>query len=236
MKPFLECVLPSLLLSLSVTSCGASSANGKSCPYQVQLRALSDEGEPVAGAEFRAGSKSVGKSDSRGALGATMRGGEGEQVRISVVCPDGYVGPEQPLTLKLTELRRVDQTGPSALSVEVTCTRKLRDVVVVVRTSNAPSLPVDVAGRTMVRTDPQGNAHVHLQVDREVRALSVSLGTKDASLLRPQNPSRVFELDGRDAVLLLDQAFTSERKTSTRRVAVVPKQQQHVPYQIRSGR
>lgn len=236
MKPILERVLPSLLLSLSVTSCGASSANSHSRPYQVQLRASSDEGEPVAGAEFRAGGKLVGKSDPNGAVGVTMRGAEGEQVRISVVCPDGYVGPEQPSTLKLTELRRVDQSGPSTLGVELTCTRKLRDVVVVVRTTNAPSLPVDIAGKTMARTDPQGNAHVHLQVDRDVSMLSVSLGTKDASLLRPQNPSRVFELDGRDAVLLLEQAFTSERKSTPRRIAVVAKQQQHVPYQIRSGR
>jgi hypothetical protein len=200
------------------------------------LRALSDEGQPVAGAEFRAGSKLFGKSDSNGTIGVTLRGAEGEQVRISVLCPDGYVSPDQPSTLKLAELRRVDQTGPSTLGVEVTCTRKLRDVVVVVRTWNAPSLPVDVAGKTMARTDPHGNAHVHLQLDRDVRTLSVSLGTRDASQLRPQNPSRVFELNGQDAVLLLDQAFTTERKSTSRRVTVATKRQQHVPYQIRSGR
>jgi hypothetical protein len=98
------------------------------------------------------------------------------------------------------------------LNVDAVCV-----IAVVVHTSNAPSLPVDIGGRTVGQTDANGNAHVRVQLEREVRQLSVSLGTRTELALRPQNPSRLFELDGRDAILLVEQSFATDRRRDAKR-------------------
>lgn len=225
------------LLSASVSACGGSTANPTNKPFDVVLHATGDDGEPVAGARFLASGASIGESDNQGRVATTLRGADGQNLAVTVQCPDGYAGPEQPSWLKLTELRRVDQTGPATLGIDVTCVRKLREIVVVVRTANAPSLPVDVGGKTVGNTDTDGNAHIRLLIDREVRALSVSLGTSAAPALRPQNPSRVFDLDGQDAMLLLDQTFSmNQKRFIARRVSSASSPPQHVPYRIGSGR
>jgi hypothetical protein len=225
------------LASLLLPACGGSTAstNGKS--FDVVLKATSDDGEPLQGVRFASGSSPIGTSSAKGTVSVNMKGSDGQSLPITTTCPDGFVGPEQPSTLKLTEVRRVNQEGPATLGIEVTCTRKLREIVLVVRTTNATSLPVDVGGKTVGTTDENGNAHVRMQLDREVRSLSVSLGTTDSPALRPQNPSRVYELDGQDAILLVDQSFTIDRKVITkRRVASSTPRAKHIPYKIDSGR
>lgn len=237
MKKRLPATVLLLLASILLSACGGSSAstNGKS--FDVVLKATSDDSEPLEGVKFASGSSAIGTSNSKGTVAVNMKGSDGQSLPITTTCPDGYVGPEQPSTLKLTEVRRVNQEGPSTLGIEVTCTRKLREIVLVVRTTNAASLPVDVGGKTVGTTDENGNAHVRLQLDREVRSLSVSLGTNDSPSLRPQNPSRVYELDGQDSILLVDQSFTIDRKVmAKRRVASSAPRAKHIPYKIDSGR
>lgn len=225
-----------LLLSCLLAGCGGTSADaGKS--FHVVLTATSDDGDPLGGVNFATRTTTIGTSDPKGTVLVDMRGLEGQSLAVTATCPNGFVSPEQPLTLKLTEVRRVSQDGPSKLGVDVVCTRKLREIVLVVRSTNAPSLPVDVGGRTVATTDGAGTAHVRIQLDRDVRTLPVSLGTNDTPNLRPQNPSRVYDLDGRDAILLFEQSFALERKPVARRhvvpTATVAK---HIPYKIDSGR
>lgn len=237
MKKRLPVTLLLLLTSLLLPACGGSAAstNGKS--FDVELKATSDDGELLEGVKFATSSSTIGTSNAKGTVSVNMKGSDGQSLPITTTCPDGYVGPEQTSTLKLTEVRRVNQENPSALGIAVTCTRKLREVVLVVRTTNAASLPVDVGGKTVGTTDENGNAHVRLQLDREVRSLSVSLGTNDSPALRPQNPSRVYELDGQDAILLVDQSFTIDRKVVVKkRVASSVPRAKHIPYKIDSGR
>lgn len=225
------------LAAVLLTACGGSTTatNGKS--FDVVLKATSDDGDPLEGVKFTTGASSIGTTNPQGTVSVNMRGSDGQNLPVSATCPDGYVSPEQPSSLKLTEVRRVNQEGKASLGIDVTCIRKLREIVLVVRTSNAPSLPVDVGGKTVGKTDNDGTAHVRLQLDREVRSLSVSLATNDSPTLRPQNPSRVYELDGQDAMLLLDQSFTTERKSAPRRrVATSATPGKHIPYKIDSGR
>lgn len=220
-----------------VLACGGSNVatNGKS--FDVVLKATSDDGDPLQGVRFTTGASSIGTTNANGTVSVNMRGSDGQNLPISATCPDGYVSPEQASTLKLTEVRRVNQERPASLGIDVTCIRKLREIVLVVRTANAPSLPVDVGGKTVGKTDNEGSTHVRLQLDRDVRSLSVSLATNDSPTLRPQNPSRVYELDGQDAMLLLGQSFTVERKSpAKRRVATSATAGKHVPYKIDSGR
>ena len=225
------------LASVRLTACGGSTPATSGKSFDVVLKATSDDGDPLEGVKFTTGSNTIGTSNAKGAVSVNMRGSDGQNLTVMATCPDGYVSPEQPSALKLTEVRRVNQEGPASLGIDVTCIRTLREIVLVVRTGNAPSLPVDVGGKTVGKTDNDGTAHVRLQLDRDVRSLSVSLATNDSPTLRPQNPSRVYDLDGQDAMLLLDQSFTTERKSAPRRrVATSATPGKHVPYKIDSGR
>lgn len=237
MKTLYLIATTALFASAFVSACGGSTAatNGKS--FDVVLQSKNDDGDPLEGVNFVTGTSAIGTSNPKGMVSVNMRGADGQSLPITATCPDGYISPEQPSTLKLTEVRRVNQEGPATLGLEITCKRKLREIVLVVRTTNATSLPVDVGGKTVGTTDANGNVHVRLQLDREVRTLSVSLGTNDSPTLRPQNPSRVYELDGQDAMLLLDQSFTIDRKVQTRRhTATNSTPGKHVPFRIDSGR
>jgi hypothetical protein len=227
-----------ILLQFVVSiSCGSSSVSSLNKPFEVSLRATSDEGLPVEGAQFSNGASTIGTTDAKGSARATVRGADGQVLPIVTSCPTGYVAPEQPTQLRLTEVRRVSQQAPAALEVEAICSRKLRDIVVVVRTSQAPALPVVIGGKTAAQTDASGTAHLRLQLERDVHSLSVGLATAAAPNLRPQNPSRVFELEGQDAILLFEQSFTEERVAKvTRRAAAPVARPKHVPYRIDSGR
>ena len=72
-------------------------------------------------------------------------------------------------------------------------------------------------------------AHVLLQLDRDVRKVSVTLDTTEQPRLRPQNPSRTFELHGKDAILVMDQPFSAPSRPTVR-LGAAPKR--HIPYKI----
>lgn len=189
----------------------------------------------MPGARFVMSGTSIGITDTNGLATTTITGEDGQTVVLTTTCPEGYVAPEKPTSLRLAQVRKLDDTAPGALHVEATCTRKMREVVLVVRTKNAPSLPVDIGGRTVGRTDEHGLAHFGLQLDRDTHSLSVSLKTGSLPKLRPQNPSRVFELDGHDAVLLLDQVFAAEPKPIKVVVRAPPQPEpppKQIPYKI----
>lgn len=225
------------IVALIAAGCGGSTTPAQGKSFEILLTAKADDGQPVSGVTFRSGNSLIGTSDERGRATATIQGSDGDAVPITVTCPDGYVSPEDQPTLRLTHVRRVSQADTSMLNFDAVCTKRMREIVVVVRTNNAPILPVDIAGRSAGETDSNGNAHFKLQLDRDVRTLSVSVGTTSAPMLRPQNPSRVFDLDGRDAILLVEQSFTIDRKRAVKRQAVVtgstPK---HIPYRIGAAR
>jgi hypothetical protein len=235
-KRHIACLLMSIASSL-LSACGGSSAATSGKSFDLVLKATSDDGDPVGGVKFTTGTSNFGTTNTAGIVSVNVRGSDGQNLPVTASCPDGYVSPEQSSTLKLTEVRRINQEGAATLGIDITCIRKMREIVLVVRTVNAPVLPVDVGGKTVGRTDNDGTAHVKLQVDRDVRSLSVNLSTNDLPTLRPQNPSRVYDLDGQDAILLLDQSFTIERKsTPKRRVATHTTPGKHIPYKIDSGR
>jgi hypothetical protein len=225
------------VLLLAFTGCSNSSVASATRPFGVVFRATSDEGRPIEGARFTIGSSTIGTTDAEGTVAATIRGTDGQTLPVAALCPAGHIGPDQPTPLRLTEVHRVNQTAKVAIVMEVVCSRKLRDIILIVRTSHAPGLPVDMGGRNVGQVDSSGYGHFRLQLVRDVRSVSVNLGTSAAPRLRPQNPSRVYELEGQDAILLFDQTFTVEQEARAKRhtVATIP-QPKHIPYRIDSGR
>jgi hypothetical protein len=224
-------------LLFTLVGCSRSPVEAMNRPFDIVLRATSDEGQPVEGARFANGDSTIGTTDATGTVAATIHGTDGQTLPVTTLCPAGYIAPEQPTPLRLTAVHRVNQTAPATIASEVVCTRKLRDVMLMVRTSHAPVLPVDMGGRNVGQVDASGYGHFRLQLDRDVRSISVNLGTAAAPKLRPQNPSRVFELEGQDAILLFDQTFTVERDAPLRRRTVPANPlAKHAPYRIDSGR
>jgi hypothetical protein len=230
-------VISVLASTFVLVSCGGSTESSRH-RFSVVFTAVSDNGSPASGTKFSTGNSTLGITDVKGRVAVSLTGTEGQSVPLTVTCAVGYVSPEEAPVLRLKEVRKVNQPEPSPIHIDTVCERKSRDVVVVVRTSNTTPLPVDIAGKTAGETGSDGTAHFHVSLDREVRSLSVSLQTSNQPNLRPQNPSRVFELDGRDSVLLVDQSFSTERFTRTKRAVstsyVTPKKR--VPQRIDSAR
>ncbi|MGC4068896.1 MAG: hypothetical protein QM784_30485 [Polyangiaceae bacterium] len=226
-----------LLASAFLFACGGKTRASNDKSFRVELNASSDDSVPLDGVRFATGTSTIGTTNAEGLVAVKMRGADGQSVPITAKCPEGYDSPETPTPLKLTSVRRVNEAQTAPLELNVTCVRRQREVVVVVRAPDAPSLAVDVAGKTVGKTDAEGNAHVRMLLARDVRSLSVTLATADAPALRPQNPSRVYELDGNDAILLLYQSFSKERKVVNRRRSIgKPSPSRHIPYKVDSNR
>ena len=217
----------SVVLILASAACGA--AEPERAPFSIELSAVSDDGTPLQGVSFISQEREIGKTPEFGGFVVQLRGTEGSTLPLQAKCPDGYVSPP-PDSIKLTHVMDLSRK-PKPLSFDVTCVRKVRDVVVVVHAENGADLPVTIDGQLAATTDEHGNAHVLVPVDREVKRLAVSLDTSARSRLRPQNPRRVFELEGKDAVALFHQPF-SEAK-APRRVRSASGAPRHVPYRMK---
>ena len=176
--------------------------------FEVEIHATSDDGLPLPTVKLASGKQALGTTGPLGSFRVRLAGTEGQTLPVAVTCPDGFAFVGTPITIRLSRTRRVNQTRPEPVTVSVSCTKQLRDVVVVVHSEGGGSLPVQIDGKDQASTDEGGTAHVLVQRDRVSEKLSVTLDTSKNPRLRPQNPTRTFELHGRDTILVVDQAFT----------------------------
>lgn len=205
--------------------CSSKTADDR---FEISLRATSDDALPLAGVTFATGKSNLGKTSSSGVVNVRLRGVEGQTMPVTVTCPSGYESSGELSPLRLTRTRRVGEAVVQPLTVEATCIRKVRDVVLVVRAESGSNLPVHIDGKPAATTS-DGTAHLLLQLDRDVRQVSVTLDTTDQPKLRPQNPSRTFEIHGNDTVLVMDQSFTTSTKPKSR---TAPAPRRHIPYRV----
>lgn len=220
-----------VLFAVWVTGACSRPAEPTSGSFEVIFRVVDDEAERLAGARFTSGPRELGVTGANGELQLRLQGREGQTIPVGVACPEGYVEPVGLPELRLAASRPVGQEEAQAIVYEAVCTRRERDVVLVVNAAKGSELPVNVAGTSKAQTDRDGTAHVLLKVDQGTKHLSVSLDTSSRPELKPQNPSRTFELDGSDTILLFDQEFVVEKpRRVTRPVRQAPKR--HVPYRI----
>jgi hypothetical protein len=213
-----------LLPLLAVAACGNKTTQDR---FELSLRATSDDATPLSNVAFETGKSKLGATDASGALTVRLRGVEGQTLPITFTCPAGYEPEGGARSLRLTHTRGVTEGSSQPLTIDTTCVRKLRQVVVVVRSENATDLPILVDGKTTA-VAADGTAHLLLELDRDVRAVTVALDTSTQPKLRPQNPSRTFDLHGKDAVLVMAQSFTSTKP----RPHGTSLPQRHIPYRI----
>jgi hypothetical protein len=170
---------------------------------------------------------------SSGTSSVKLEGTEGQVLPVTAECPEGYASSEKPQPLRLTRSRALGNGQIEPNWFQVTCTRKLRDVVVVVRAEGGGGLGVRIDGKSYGTTDPDGNAHVLLKLERDIRSLGVALDTSARPGLKPESPSRTFELSGRDAVLLVEQRFAqSPRPKPALPKSPLPAPRRHIPERL----
>lgn len=219
-----------LTLGIAVQGCGVKEPGPVASRFAVEFLVTNDDGNALAGTGIAAGMASLGKTGSDGRLRVELDGLDGQVLPISVSCPQGYTNLDKVASLRLTHTRRVNEVGFQATHFESTCTRNVREIVLVVRAEGGSGLPLQIDGRLAGTTDTDGIAHVLVRADRNLKALNVSLNTSDRQDLKPRSPSRTYELAGNDAVLVFDQAFVKTSKAKSRSGSV--RHRQHIPYRV----
>lgn len=194
-----------LLLPLGFIACqsGAGGIPG----YAVTVLVDGPSGSLSAVPVLRDGTP-LGTTAADGRLTVRLRGAEGDVARVSVTCPPGHEAPPAPTPIPLYRL--TDPERPPLY--RVACRRNVNTVVVAVRATNGPHLPVLYLGKEVARTDESGAAHVGLELPPGER-FELTLDTRGAGSerLRPANPTAVFVAKGQDELVFFDQRFDAPK-------------------------
>lgn len=211
---------------------GCSSHTKVSSPaaFDVDFRAESDTGADLEGVSVSSSHRLLGTTNGSGRVSLRTKGLEGEIINVDLTCPDGYLAPELPISIRLAHTQSVDVRAAQPLKLSAVCTRTVRDVAIVVHADQGGSIPVTVDGQRATTMNADGYAQLLLHVDRAVRSITVGLDTSGQLQLKPKNPRREYELPPGDSILVYDQKFVKQRPTFER--ATAKREMRHIPYRI----
>lgn len=199
-----------LAVAAALTALAASSCKDfdppPTPPFQIFIRIDSDPGHPVAGATVSRNNKTLATTGPEGRGMLTLNGAEGETTDVSIKCPDAFVSPTKPTSIRLT--RFADKTKVPEYAVS--CPPAHRHVVVAVKAENGPNLPVVYLNKVITRTDLSGAAHFALEVAPNTQ-FQVTLDTQENAKLKPVSPSKPFTAPSHDDILVFDQKFEVEK-------------------------
>jgi hypothetical protein len=200
------------VLGVAIASTGCGRDEGPSS-YPVVVRVESDPGQGLSGASVSYLGRVVGHTGGSGIVAIGIRGGEGEHVPIRVLCPEGFVSPEQATDVVLHRLADLSRKPEYA----VRCSPVNRTMLLVVRADHGVHLPVLYLGQEIARTDESGAAHALLRVPYNDE-VEVTLSTSEPGneRLRPQNPSIKFESTHHEDIELFNVQFQLEPKKHPR--------------------
>ena len=220
-----------LCRALCLAGAGCSAPQPAEHTYSVRVSATADDGTPLEAVQVKLQGQR-GASDTKGRWTARVAGREGQVIPVGFACPTGYEASSKTPILRLTNSRALGASvRTQELPIDVSCTRNMRDVVIVVDAQGGDGLPVLVDGQERAMTDANGNAHALLALAKSTARVHVSLDTSRRPELRPQTPSRSFELTGVDAILLFEQQLSPPAASKKRRPP--KKAPRHIPYPLR---
>jgi hypothetical protein len=211
---------PSLAAFVLAGSIGTACSSPAVAPgFTARFEITTDEPAPLAGASLSVGSQTVGITDSNGVLSVEVPGKQGDVLPVKLSCPGRFVDPGPVPALRLVSARKLGDAGGASMPVVWTgiCTRAERQVALVVHSESRAGLPVLVEGTRSGVTDAGGNLHVLLTRPTSAMPLHVVLDTSGAPALRPQNPSRVFDLGKSDEIVVFDEKFVAAAPPVARR-------------------
>src|SRR5690242_7765912 len=84
--------------------------------YQFVVRVASDPDHPIAGASILHGETSLGRTDDAGTARIAVQGKEGEEMLLSLKCPEKFVASPASLRVKLRKLADPRRTPEFAAS------------------------------------------------------------------------------------------------------------------------
>lgn len=219
-----------VVLSMAAcVACGGRESSSNKPDFTVVVRASTDDERPLEGVAILAARRRLGETSSTGTLMARTPGDDGQTLPVTISCPDGYLAPVSPPPLRLTRARALASGKVEPLTYDVVCDRKVRNVIVAVKTSGSRGTPVLVNGERQATTDDNGIAHVALVVDRNTPSVRVDLDTSSEPALVPQSPSRTFALTGKDSVLVFDQALSRRSRPKPKGT---PAPARHIPQRL----
>jgi hypothetical protein len=200
MKSACHEILVAIVVPLAL-ACGESAFAPS---YPILVRVESDPGVPLAGAGLSTDGRLLATSDERGLIAANLRGSLGDLVAVAILCPPGYRGPSEPLSVQLA--------APGTLPEQhARCSPLTRSLVIAVRATNGPDLPLRYLGQEIARTDANGAAHALLHA-APGEALMLTLDTSANTQLTPQQPELIVSVPERDELIVFDQAFTRPKQ------------------------
>ena len=222
------CQLPAIVLLGALLGCSSHPKQHLASEFKVELHAESDGGNVLQGVNVYSSHRLLGQTNNAGRLDFVLHGTEGQIEPIEWGCPEGYVATEHTKTLRLAHTKSVAISTPQPLKLDATCSRQMREVVVVVHGEQANTIPVMVDGKIASVTSSDGFAQVLLNVDRAILSVTVGLDTNTRPNLKPKNPTRKYDLSPNDTLLIFDQKFSALQPTR----AIVRKESRHVPYRV----
>ena len=222
------CQLPAIALLGFSLGCSNNPRPQPATEFKVEFHAESDNGIGLQDVEVSSNRRRLGQTNSAGRFDFVLLGIEGQLVPIDWGCPAGFVAPEHAKTLRLTHTKSVTISTPQPLKLDVTCSRQMREVVVVIHAEQANAIPVTVSGKIASVTSSDGFAQVLLNVDRSIPSITVGLDTNARPNLKPKNPNRKYDLPSNDALLIFDQKFNAVQPIR----AIARKENRHIPYRV----
>lgn len=218
------------LLAGLVIGCSPHTKVSSPAAFDIEFRAQSDAGADLEGVSVFSSRRLFGTTNGSGRVRFGIQGLEGQIVDVSLKCPDGYLAPELPISVRLSHTQSVNIRADQPLRFSAICTRTIRDVAVVVYADQGGSIPVTVDGQRATTTSTDGYAQLLLHVDRDVSSITVGLDTSEQFQLKPKNPRRQYELPPGDSILVYDQKFIKQRPTTEH--AIVKRENRHIPYRV----
>lgn len=211
----------SLWVALVLAGCGTVSTSTSGTQlFEVDVRVESDPSKPLAAVGILQGGKELGRTAQDGGARVRLSGRNGDVVMLHVACPEGYAGPDKPLTITLRPL-----VGTSVVpQYRARCEPRSRSLVVAVRAKGGPNLPLTHLGREIARTDAEGAAHALLQVSpAEQVTLVLDTSCPGCERLRPKSPELTLLMPARDEVAVFDQTFSEQAPPVARRRPHAPR-------------
>jgi hypothetical protein len=184
------------LAALALTAAACAEQRAETQTYPVLVRALSDDGDPLADLEIEVSGVVVGRTGADGSQLLQMAGNEGAQLLFEPRCPGGSNSRGEAPALRLRTL-----AGGPPPEVEVVCGRDKRMAALVVNTQGFGNLPVLVHDREVARTDETGTAHVLLEGTPST-PMRVVLDTSSLPRVVPPSPHQDVQIGKRDTIVV----------------------------------
>lgn len=191
------------LLTLALAGCQPPPPR----PFDVEVRAVTDENEPLPGAVVSIGGRAVGTTDGNGVVLLHRRDGEGARLAVTVEPPRGYKALEEPRPLVLHRIARLVGGVAREVPVEhvVRFGAQQRQYAVLVDVGQ-PALPVEAFGAQQAVTNSRGVASF-VYTGTPGDELAVRVSSEGRAGLQPKVVTANFVLAQRSEAYLVQGRF-----------------------------